>query len=361
MNINDIFDQVESPFNDEGIIELIKKYIGCSFNLKELYKSTNKMEIEEHENPYLKELDKKVYADPFETERGGRFYKQNDYWTIVGSSKDALDVPDKRDERVPIYRIYINAKGKDKAKTVEEYLQRCKEAGQQYKLKYANEDGRDDEIVILSYGEDLVRNIEFLAEITDGMNLGEPPELVGKYKDKIGIGEEFIFAPIYSYTETRLGIISSCLTKFYLDHLEDFSRYIDERLKKNHEFKRRMIQKEAPERLSNYLGYMRHELSTGKPLLYKPEIMSEYISEHFETAIPELLENYHSLCNVYEISENGVFSTRTAEMLEQQKTTPLQQREAQLSSLEAEERTISEAEALIDKQSAKEGQSIGEE
>ena len=39
----------------------------------------------------------------------------------------------------------------------------------------------------------------------------------------------------------------------------------------------------------------------------------------------------------------------------------LQQREAKLSSLEAEEKTISEAEALIDKQTGKDGQDIGEE
>ena len=38
----------------------------------------------------------------------------------------------------------------------------------------------------------------------------------------------------------------------------------------------------------------------------------------------------------------------------------LQKRDAELSSLEAEEKTISEAEALLDKQTKKEGQSIGE-
>lgn len=41
--------------------------------------------------------------------------------------------------------------------------------------------------------------------------------------------------------------------------------------------------------------------------------------------------------------------------------TPLHQKEAELSSLEAEEKTISEAEALIGKQTEKEGQYIGEE
>ena len=43
-----------------------------------------------------------------------------------------------------------------------------------------------------------------------------------------------------------------------------------------------------------------------------------------------------------------------------QENSPLQQREQELSSLETEEKTIAEAEALIDKQTAKEGQNIGE-
>ena len=43
-----------------------------------------------------------------------------------------------------------------------------------------------------------------------------------------------------------------------------------------------------------------------------------------------------------------------------QEISPLQQKEAKLSSLEAEEKTIAEAEALIEKQTGKEGQDIGE-
>lgn len=43
-----------------------------------------------------------------------------------------------------------------------------------------------------------------------------------------------------------------------------------------------------------------------------------------------------------------------------QKESPLQKREKELSSLEVEERTIAETEALIDKQTEKEGKYIGE-
>lgn len=348
MNINDVLNQVDSPFTDEKIIELIKKFIECNFNFKEFYKNTNNMGKEEKENPYLKEL-YKFYVDPWERERGGRLFKTNDYWTIIGSNKDALDVPNKRDERVPIYRIYINVKGQDKAKTVEEYIKRCEEIGQTYKLKFANQDGRDDEIVILSYGEDLVRNIGFIEEITEGMKLGKPAELVGKYKGNIGIGEEYIQAPIYSYTEIRLGIIANIIKKIYIDHMDEIDSSINvikEMLARTH---KKNIN-EYYDSFSTYGSFFPKKDS---------EALKKYMYANFETLIPELLEDYHLLSKTFGISENGVFSIRTAEMIEQQRPPLLQQKEKELSTLEKETKKISEAEALIDKQ--KEGKYMGEE
>ncbi len=55
---------------------------------------------------------------------------------------------------------------------------------------------------------------------------------------------------------------------------------------------------------------------------------------------------------VYQAIRNGTYTKNNR--------STLQQREEELSALEAEEKTISEAEALIDKQSEKEGQDIGE-
>lgn len=69
--------------------------------------------------------------------------------------------------------------------------------------------------------------------------------------------------------------------------------------------------------------------------------------------IAELVStSIQSFPEIWESVRNGTYLT---------KQTPLQQRESELSALEAEERTISEAEALIDIQTAKEGQDIGEE
>ena len=89
-----------------------------------------------------------------------------------------------------------------------------------------------------------------------------------------------------------------------------------------------------------------------------PEEMKKYMSEHIETAIPEIIKNYRLACQIFGISRNGVFSKRTEEILQQQQRTPLQIKEAELSALEAEEKTISEVEALINNQ--KECHEIGE-
>ena len=55
---------------------------------------------------------------------------------------------------------------------------------------------------------------------------------------------------------------------------------------------------------------------------------------------------------VYQAIRNGTYTKNNRSIL--------QQREEELSTLEAEAKTIAEAEALIDKQTEKEGQDIGE-
>ena len=230
MDIAQILSQVKSPFTDEEIEKLIKICIECNCKMDEFYRRIN-LNVEEKENPYLDDLYDKVTSP---SDRGERFIENNSVWIIVGSSKETLNViPIKYEDRVPIYRIYINAKGKDKAKIVEDYIKRCEDVEQPYKLKYSTIDGRQDEIVILSYGKDLANNIELIEKITEGMSLGKPAELSGIYKDKIGIGEESIQDPTRSYTQIRLGIIPIVIQKYFLDHMLQFEKYLAENEQKD--------------------------------------------------------------------------------------------------------------------------------
>lgn len=82
----------------------------------------------------------------------------------------------------------------------------------------------------------------------------------------------------------------------------------------------------------------------------------------FEQYINTFLQSVEDLPKIYEAITKGTY--RREEFIPtidaHKKQSPLQQRESELASLEAEEKTILEAEALIDKQTEKEGQNIGE-
>ena len=88
-----------------------------------------------------------------------------------------------------------------------------------------------------------------------------------------------------------------------------------------------------------------------------------------DTAQFVMCKNIENVENLREI-QNVVVSRSTADATkltytadiskDNSKLSPLQQRETELASLESEEKTISETEALIDKQNEKEGQDIGE-
>lgn len=128
---------------------------------------------------------------------------------------------------------------------------------------------------------------------------------------------------------------------------------------------------EAVERNSNLtLGEMRKLLSRRyEAYMYSSRIdmnkKLEYMSEFVQcggiigeayVSMDKINENPEYL-KLYE--EIRAKSRENKDSRENEKSL-LQQRETQLSSLEVEEKTISEAEALIDKQSEKEGQGIGE-
>ncbi len=46
-----------------------------------------------------------------------------------------------------------------------------------------------------------------------------------------------------------------------------------------------------------------------------PEVMKRYISEHYETAMPEIIENYRLTCEIFGISRKGVFSSLTEDKI----------------------------------------------
>lgn len=147
-----------------------------------------------------------------------------------------------------------------------------------------------------------------------------------------------------------------------------------------------LIIREALEKLSkNYvidenLDYVDEEVSliTDEDLKEADEQLEEFFAEHPElddrpdSQIPEgmSIDEYADTIGVTinefgEIIREGKQKTKTSIPSELEawlngRMSPLKKREEELSKLEKEEKTISEAEALIDKQNAKKGKSIGE-
>ena len=99
------------------------------------------------------------------------------------------------------------------------------------------------------------------------------------------------------------------------------------------------------------------------------EILDKYIMRRIVTDSREYLRTITDDKSDMELNEffNNLLDRRREDVERfsrnqpQHSTTPLQQRESELSSLEDEEKTISETEALIGKQTEKKGQDIGEE
>ena len=87
---------------------------------------------------------------------------------------------------------------------------------------------------------------------------------------------------------------------------------------------------------------------------------NETSTPQFKEYISTFLQSVEDLPKVYEAITSGTYKREDfiSTLNSQEKQTALQQKESELSTLEAEAKTISEAEALIDRQN--EGQNIGE-
>ena len=88
----------------------------------------------------------------------------------------------------------------------------------------------------------------------------------------------------------------------------------------------------------------------------------DFENPEFEKFFNKFLQSVEDLPKIYEAITKGTYRRENfiPTIDAHKKQSPLQQRESELASLEAEEKTISEAEALIDKQTEKEGRNIGE-
>lgn len=328
--MKNILKQVKSPFTDEMIKNLFKEYIYGNVNLDEFYRVVNAVEISDlQDNQYVTQVSREIESN-FAIVSNSNY----PYWNIVKSDENYLDIPNNREDRTEIYRFYLNVKGQDKAVVIRRYIEECQKRNQGFKFKYSFKDGRNDEIVILTNAENFVDNVDIIKQITKDITLGELPKLVGKYENNIGIAEEYINAPIYSYTKVRLAILPIVIQKYILDHIDEFPLNVQQifGLMKKRFGKRLAIQikmqENEPEKFAlenkwndektafeNNIEIMFTMVSEKVEPLFKS--IKEIIDKKgIENVLSELVDGYRLACKVSGISEAGVFSLETERNME---------------------------------------------
>ena len=239
--ISKILGDVKSPFTDELIQDLIEKYITCGCDDDLFYKVVNKLEnATKTTNPHIDELMNQIYSQGID-ERELWCYPDKENIQLIFSkyggwvelsSEDAQIKNNQRtsdNKRPLLYRIYLNIKGKQKAEFIEDYIKRFQKSKIPFKLKFSTDDSRLDQIVILSRSENFEENVLAVEELTKEIQLGDLPMLIGKYKNGIGIVEDYYST---SPTEVRLALVRSSVKKYLCDHIDEFESQLSEKEKK---------------------------------------------------------------------------------------------------------------------------------
>lgn len=347
---SEILEEVKSPFTDELIQELIKKYISCGCDDSLFYSEINKLEDTDgtKDNHFTNELMRQIYAIEADTnskQLGSQFhYESNNSWVIISSEKDSIiDSQISSDNKRPlIYRVYLNLKGEDKKDFVLDYINKCQENNLPYKFKFSRDDSRNDQIVILTSLETFEECVDIIEELTENAQLGELPTLIGKYKNGIGIAEEY-YNRLYSPTMAKLALVRSSVKKYLCDHKDEFYNQLSDEDKKKiddilvpfeyrygRELKRSEKEgKEYKDRRKKYyqrkscIDCAREHIENdsdayvcGKGLLDLGNVVEQIYLKNQEQFINEVTQNYRIIgTQVWGFSQDFVFSNETEEKI----------------------------------------------
>ena len=242
--ISKILEDVKSPFTDELIQDLIEKYIACGCNDDLFYNEINQIGNTDTsiDSPHIEALINQLYCQGISKSQLWNYpdkdnipviYDSNNSWFLLYSDDDPMkDNRRTTDKRRPLlYRIYLNLKDKEKAEFIENYIKKFQESKTPFELKFSKDNTRLDQIVILSRSENLEENISTVEELTQGLNLGKLPILIGEYKHGIGIAEEY-HNRLYSPTSVKLALVRSAVKKYLCDHIDEFESQLSDEEKK---------------------------------------------------------------------------------------------------------------------------------
>lgn len=241
--ISKILGEVKSPFTDELIHDLIEKYITCGCDDNLFYNEVNKLEnADKSTSTHIRELINQIYSQGInkgelwnypDKENIQLVYDSNSRWVFLSSEEDPMKNNQRTsdNQRPLVYRIYLNINDKQKAEFIQNYIKRFQEAKIPFELKFSQDDTRLDQIVILSRVENFEENVLAVEELTKDMQLGDLPVLIGEYKNRIGIAEEY-HNRLYSPTKVKLALVRSSVKKYLCDHVAEFESQLSDEEKK---------------------------------------------------------------------------------------------------------------------------------
>ena len=346
--IQDILKNVESPFSDEMIQELIKTFVlnGCNDDLSYNYINNNsgskKIESE------IKQLIIDIKTGGIDNsdawvmdkEKIPYIFDENDSWVIIKSEEDPYGENRRaKDNKQPlVYRIYLNVKGKEKIDFVKEYISICKEKNIPFKFKFSKDDKRDDQVIFLSNEELFEAQLGIIEELSKEKELGKIPTFIGRYKENIGIAEEYYYR-LYSPTTAKLALVRSSLKKYLCDHRDDFYDQLSEDEKKivdnffieftsSYELQNEMAEKHGQEYIDsrkcfyqrkNNIECAKEYIETnsdsyvGKDELSKlGDAIIKIYKENPQKFLEEITENFKNIgINVWGFSKKFIFSNET--------------------------------------------------
>ena len=345
-----ILKQVKSPFTDEFLSSLIEKYISCGCDYDILYKKINELgnnneKIDDNLRAVMSKIHSRgiprgeEYTKTDEEIKESYIYDNRRCWVEVLSETDPIkgDIWTKDKKKPLVYRIYLNLKGEDKANFIQNYIQTCRNEQIPFEFKFSKDNSRQDQIVILSSVENFEKNISIVETLTSGMQLGEVPELMGEYKEGIGISEEY-YNRTKSPTQIRLKLIDSAVKKYLCDNIENLSEFLAEDDKKaidsfikvfdfqyedakeEVENFRRNLRKNYFQKRSSMECYKEKMESSSEAFMFGgdfkrlgPTIQRIYQSNP-DKFMQEIIKNYRTIATeVWGLSSNLVFSSETEE------------------------------------------------
>jgi hypothetical protein len=121
------------------------------------------------------------------------------------------------------YRVYLNLPEDKRESFIKQYMVACEEQGVPLSFKFSLTDKRYDQIVIVCPCEDkeqFKKIIKIVELLTTGIDLGPLPEMVGEYKEKIGIVEA---RKTYSYTEDVINMLRRAISLSIIENCDKIS------------------------------------------------------------------------------------------------------------------------------------------